>query len=106
MNPALQSDRRTFLKRFAMLPQVRLWLRLFRPFQYLPAQSWCESGKNMLMGTFVGLTVLAESRMQGEEAIGSTFEEMNRQIQIFNRFDFSTPSIRFKRRWTIARCAP
>lgn len=91
MIPAQQSDRRTFLKRFAMLaagaalaPVVQA-VPVFAGSKLVRVQE-----ERMLMGTFVGLTVLAGSRMQGEEAIGLTFEEMNRQIQIFNRFDSST----------------
>lgn len=91
MIPALQSDRRTFLKRFTMLaagaalaPVVQA-VPVFAGSKLVRVQE-----ERMLMGTFVGLTVLAGSRMQGEEAIGLTFEEMNRQIQIFNRFDSST----------------
>lgn len=49
------------------------------------------SEQRMLMGTFVGVTVLASSRAHGEEAIGRAFTEVERHIALFSRFDQSTP---------------
>ncbi|UCG53805.1 MAG: FAD:protein FMN transferase [Candidatus Latescibacterota bacterium] len=43
------------------------------------------------MGTYVTITVVSESRHRAEEAIGRAFEEMTRLIDIFNRYDSSTP---------------
>lgn len=40
-----------------------------------------------LMGTFVTITILHESKTLAEEAIGRAFESMHAHIQIFNRFD-------------------
>ena len=92
MIPALQSDRRTFLKRLAMLAAGAALAPVVR---VVPAAA--GSGRiriqeeRMLMGTFVGLTVLAPSRMQGEEAVLRAFAEMESQIRVFDRFDASTP---------------
>jgi thiamine biosynthesis lipoprotein len=42
------------------------------------------------MGTFISVTVLNGSEAQAEEAIGRSFEEMERLITIFNRWDRTT----------------
>lgn len=49
------------------------------------------SEQRMLMGTIVGMTVLAPSRTLGEEAIARAFIEIERQTALFSRFDSSTP---------------
>ncbi len=42
------------------------------------------------MGTYVTVTVIDESRTRAEESIGRSFDEMDRLIAIFNRYDNST----------------
>lgn len=87
----LKHDRRSFLKALAVLvggtalsPALRVLPALASPSLFRIAE------QRMLMGTFVGLTVLAPSRDLGQEAMGRAFEEMERQINIFSRFDDST----------------
>jgi thiamine biosynthesis lipoprotein len=43
------------------------------------------------MGTFVTITAVHESKDQAQEAIGRTFEEIERLIAIFSRHDPATP---------------
>ncbi len=45
----------------------------------------------LLMGTFVSMTVLHESRALAEEAKGRAFEEIIRLCGVFNRYDDATP---------------
>lgn len=45
----------------------------------------------VLMGTFVSITLADASRTRMDEAMGKTFERMNRLIAVFNRFDASSP---------------
>ena len=49
------------------------------------------SSTRLAMGTFVTVTSVHESRSQAEDAIGRAFEEMDRLIAVFNRYDSSTP---------------
>ena len=42
------------------------------------------------MGTFISVTALHESETLAEEAIGRSFEEMERLVDLFNRWDPST----------------
>ncbi len=42
------------------------------------------------MGTYVTATIIGDSRDRAEESIGRAFEEMDRLIAIFNRYDNST----------------
>lgn len=44
-----------------------------------------------LMGTFVTLTVLHDSRFLAEEAMGRAFARMRELIGVFNRFDSASP---------------
>lgn len=92
MIPASQSGRRAFLKCLAMLAAGAALAPVVRAVPAFSATKLVRvREERMLMGTFVGLTALAPSRMQGEEAMGRAFEEMDRQIQIFDRFSASTP---------------
>jgi len=50
-----------------------------------------ESESRLSMGTVVSISVLAGSRDLAQEAIGRAFEEMDRHIAVFNRFDPATP---------------
>lgn len=84
-------QRREFLRTLAILaggatlaPVMRVWPAL------ASASLVSTTEERMLMGTFVSLTVLAPSRHLGQEAVGRAFEDMDRQIGIFNRFDSST----------------
>jgi thiamine biosynthesis lipoprotein len=43
------------------------------------------------MGTFVTVNAIHESRTLAQEAVGRTFEEMERLIAVFSRFDSSSP---------------
>lgn len=45
----------------------------------------------VLMGTFVSITLADASRTRMDEAMGTTFERMNRLIAVFNRYDASSP---------------
>jgi len=58
---------------------VRLDKRTHKLSQFRPA-----------MGTFISVTVLHESEAQAEEAIGRSFEEMERLVDLFNRWDQAT----------------
>lgn len=58
---------------------VRLNKRTHRLSQFRPA-----------MGTFISATVLHESEALAEEAIGRSFEEMDRLVDLFNRWDQAT----------------
>lgn len=49
------------------------------------------SSTRIAMGTFVTITAVHESRSQAEDAIGRAFDEMERLIAIFNRYDATTP---------------
>jgi thiamine biosynthesis lipoprotein len=49
------------------------------------------SQTRVAMGTYVTITAVHQSRDLAEEAIGRAFEEMDRQIAIFNRYDSTTP---------------
>lgn len=85
------TDRRVFLKNLGILTGS---LTLAPVLRVLPAVASTNlinaSEERMLMGTFVSMTVLSASKIQGEEAIGLAFDEINRQIQIFSRFDSGT----------------
>jgi thiamine biosynthesis lipoprotein len=84
-------DRRAFLKTLGILAAGAA---VAPAVQVLP--SFAASGmsrmfeQRMLMGTFVGMTVLTASQSQGEEAIGRAFAEIERQSGIFSRFDSAT----------------
>jgi thiamine biosynthesis lipoprotein len=84
-------DRRAFLKTLGILAAGAAVAPALR---VLPAHAASGLSKTteqrMLMGTFVGMTVLAPSRQQGEEAIGRAYAEIERQVGIFSRFDSST----------------
>lgn len=43
------------------------------------------------MGTFVTMTAIVDSRDHAEQAIGRAFEEIDRLVRIFSRYDPSTP---------------
>ena len=45
----------------------------------------------LAMGTFVTVTAVHESRTLAEEAVGRAFEEMERLVAIFTRYDPSSP---------------
>lgn len=85
-------DRRAFLKTLGVLAAGTAVAPVLKVLPALAAETMSKAyEQRMLMGTFVGMTVLAPSRHLGEEAIGRAFEEVQRQIAIFNRFDSSTP---------------
>jgi len=48
------------------------------------------SQTRMLMGTFVSVTVVHQSKDLGQEAVGRTFDEMKRLIRVFDRHDPAT----------------
>lgn len=45
------------------------------------------TGGRPAMGTYVSISALARSRQRAEEAIGRAFQEMDRLVKLFNRFD-------------------
>jgi thiamine biosynthesis lipoprotein len=49
------------------------------------------SQTRLAMGTYVTVTADHESRDLAQDAIGRTFDEMNRLIAIFNRYDSASP---------------
>jgi thiamine biosynthesis lipoprotein len=49
------------------------------------------SQSRLAMGTYVTLTAVHESSARAEEAIGRAFDEMDRLIAIFSRFDSASP---------------
>ncbi len=84
-------DRRVFLKSLAILAGSATLAPVIRVLPALASTSLIQTTEQrILMGTFVNMTVLAPSRSLGEEAIGRAFEEVRRQISIFDRFDSGT----------------
>lgn len=84
-------DRRDFLKRMAVLAGGAALAPALRVIPAFAASSLAATtDKRMLMGTIVGLTVMTPTKAQGEEAIGLAFEEINRLIGVFSRFDSGT----------------
>jgi thiamine biosynthesis lipoprotein len=84
-------DRRDFLKKMAVLAGGAALAPALRVIPAFAASSLAASTEQrMLMGTIVGLTVMTPTKAQGEEAIGLAFEEINRLIGIFSRFDSGT----------------
>jgi thiamine biosynthesis lipoprotein len=84
-------DRRVFLKSLAILAGSATLAPVIRVLPALASSSLVKTTEQrILMGTFVNMTVLAPSRSLGEEAIGRAFEEVRRQIGIFDRFDSGT----------------
>lgn len=84
-------DRRVFLKSLAILAGSATLAPVIRVLPAMASSSLIQtSEQRILMGTFVNMTVLAPSRALGEEAVGRAFEEVGRQIAIFDRFDSST----------------
>lgn len=84
-------QRRNFLKTLAILAGGATLAPVMRVLPALASSSLVSTTEErMLMGTFVSMTVLAPSRLQGQEALGHAFEDMERQIGIFNRFDSTT----------------
>jgi FAD:protein FMN transferase len=85
------NDRRAFLRTMAVFAGAAALAPVLR---VLPASAAAKlqqtTEKRMLMGTFVGMTVLAPSASQGQEAIGRAFEEVERLIGIMSRFDSGT----------------
>jgi thiamine biosynthesis lipoprotein len=49
------------------------------------------SQTRVAMGTWVTVTAVHESRDMAEQAIGKTYEEMDRSIAVFSRFDSASP---------------
>lgn len=82
------NDRRAFLKSMAVFAGAAALAPVLR---VLPASAAANlhrtAEQRMLMGTFVGMTVLAPSASQGQEAIGRAFEDVERLIGIMSRFD-------------------
>lgn len=84
-------DRRVFLKSLAILAGSATLAPVIRVLPAMASSSLIQtSEQRILMGTFVNMTVLAPSRALGEEAVGRAFEEVRRQIAIFDRHDPST----------------
>ncbi|NCC05092.1 MAG: FAD:protein FMN transferase [Proteobacteria bacterium] len=84
-------DRRVFLKSLAILAGSATLAPFIRVLPAVASSSLIQtSEQRILMGTFVNMTVLAPSRTLGQEAIGRAFEEVRRQIGIFDRFDSVT----------------
>jgi thiamine biosynthesis lipoprotein len=84
-------ERRAFLKTLGILAAGTVVAPVIRVLPAFAAETMTKTfEQRMLMGTFVSMTVLAPSRQLGEEAIGRSFEEIERQIAIFSRFDSST----------------
>ena len=84
-------DRRDFLKKMAVLAGGAALAPALRVIPAMAASGLAASTeKRMLMGTIVGLTVMTPTKAQGQEAIGLAFEEINRLIGIFSRFDAGT----------------
>lgn len=84
-------DRRVFLKSLAILAGGATLAPVIRVLPALASSYLVQtSEQRILMGTFVNMTVLTPSRSLGEEAIGRAFEEVRRQIGIFDRFDSKT----------------
>lgn len=80
--------RRDFLKCMAILAGGASLAPVIGVFPALAASSMVQTfEERMLMGTFVSITAVTASRTRGEEAVGRAFEEMGRQIAVFNRFD-------------------
>jgi thiamine biosynthesis lipoprotein len=86
------NDRRAFLKSMAVFAGAAALAPVLR---VLPASAAANlqqtTEQRMLMGTFVGITVLTPSASQGQEAIGRVFEDVERLIGIMSRFDSGTP---------------
>ena len=84
-------DRRAFLKTLGILAAGAAVAPAIRVLPAFAATGLTRmSEQRMLMGTFVGLTVLTPSRQLGEEAMGRAFAEIERQVRIFSRFDSTT----------------
>jgi len=58
------------------------------------------------MGTFISVTVLHESETLAEEAIGRSFEEMERLVDLFNRWDQATPLAQLNERGVLRDSPP
>jgi len=69
----------------ALLPAERAEALLFGKREYK------VSDTRLLMGSFVSITVIHNSREQAENAIGLAFEEINRLSKIFSRHEAGTP---------------
>jgi len=84
-------ERRAFLKTLGILAAGAA---IAPALKVLPAHAASglsrTSEQRMLMGTFVGMTVLTPSTQLGEEALGRAFAEIERQVGIFSRFDSSS----------------
>jgi len=84
-------DRRDFLKKMAVIAGGAALAPALRVIPAMAASGLAvTTEKRMLMGTIVGLTVMTPSKAQGQEAIGLAFEEVNRLIGIFSRFESGT----------------
>ncbi len=84
-------NRRVFLKSVAVLAAGTVMAPALR---VLPAEAGTilvrTEEQRILMGTIVGMSVMAPSRLQGEEGIGRAYEEINRLVAILSRFDSGT----------------
>ncbi len=58
------------------------------------------------MGTFISVSVLHESEAQAEEAIGRSFEEMERLVDVFNRWDHTTALAQLNERGVLRDAPP
>jgi thiamine biosynthesis lipoprotein len=74
---------------------VRLDKRTHKLSQFRPA-----------MGTFISVSVLHESETQAEEAIGRSFEEMERLVDVFNRWDQATALAQLNERGVLRDSPP
>lgn len=91
-NTTTHNDRRAFLRATALLAGGVALSPLMRVLPAHAAVGYVKSTEQrMLMGTVVSMTILAPSAQHGQDAMGAAYDEINRLISIFNRFDAVTP---------------
>jgi thiamine biosynthesis lipoprotein len=64
------------------------------------------SQTRLAMGTYVTMTAVHASRDQAQEAIGRAFEEIDRLVALFSRYDSATPVSVLNREGTLADPPP
>lgn len=81
-------DRRTFLKSLSVLTAGAVLAPTVRVLPALAASTMRRvDEKRILLGTIVGITVIAASTAQGEDAMGRAYAEVERLSAIMSRFD-------------------
>lgn len=84
-------NRRNFLRTMGFLAGSAALAPVMRVLPAHAAKAFVTtSEQRMLMGTFVGVTVLTPSKAQGEDVIARAYAAIERQIGIFDRFSGSS----------------